>query len=142
MARLVLDTNSLIQSIAHRSPYHDLWLSFLDGRNSLCVSNDILEEYAEILEQKASAKFSNLAIEVIINNPHTIFVTPYYKFSIIINDPDDNKFIDCAIAGQAKFIVTEDTHFNILKELDFPKIEIIKLDNALKWLQTKEFSTN
>ena len=38
MARLVLDTNSLIQCISHRSPYHELWLSFLDGRNELCVS--------------------------------------------------------------------------------------------------------
>jgi len=62
MARLVLDTNSLIQCISRRSSYHDLWISFLDGRNNLCVSTEILEEYAEILANKTSARFSELAI--------------------------------------------------------------------------------
>ena len=51
MARLVLDTNSLIQCIAHRSRYHAIWLSLLDGRNRLCVSNEILEEYEEMKQR-------------------------------------------------------------------------------------------
>ena len=50
MSRLVIDTNCLIQCISRRSAYHDLWLSLLDGRNSLCVSTEILDEYAEIIE--------------------------------------------------------------------------------------------
>lgn len=45
MAKLVLDTNCLIQSIPQRSRYHVLWQSFVDGKNKLCVSNEILEEY-------------------------------------------------------------------------------------------------
>lgn len=132
MARLVLDTNSLIQSISRRSPYHELWVSFLDGRNNLCVTTEILNEYAEILERKTNSYFSSLALEVIINNRHTIFVTPYYKFRVIANDPDDDKFVDCAIASNAKYIVTEDSHYNVLKQLDFPKIEIIRLDDIIK----------
>lgn len=131
MARLVLDTNSLIQCIAHRSRYHGIWISLLDGRNKLCVTNEILEEYEEILEEKASHTFAQLAIDVIINNPHTIFVTPYFHFDLIKADPDDNKFVDCTVAGNAKFIVTEDHHYNILKEIDFPKIELIKLDEMI-----------
>ena len=75
MARLVLDTNSLIQCISRRSLYHDLWLSLIDGRNTLCVSTDILEEYAEILGRKSSARFAELALDVITNNPYTLFVT-------------------------------------------------------------------
>ena len=132
MARLVLDTNSLIQSISRRSPYHELWVSFLDGRNNLCVTTEILNEYAEILERKTNSYFSSLALEVIINSRHKIFVTPYYKFRVIANDPDDDKFVDCAIASNAKYIVTEDSHYNVLKQLDFPKIEIIKLDDIIK----------
>ena len=80
MARLVLDTNSLIQCIARRSPYHELWLSFLDGRNALCVTTEILNEYAEILERMTSPQFANLALDVIVNNPHTIFAVPFYHF--------------------------------------------------------------
>ena len=131
MARLVLDTNCLIQCIARRSPYHAIWLSLLDGRNKLCVSNEILEEYEEILELKASHAFATLAVSVIINNPHTVFVTPYYHFNLIKTDPDDNKFVDCAVAGNAEFIVTEDRHYDILRQVDFPKVNIIKLDEMM-----------
>ena len=134
MARLVLDTNSLIQCVSRRSHYHDLWLSFLDGRNILCVSNEILEEYAEILEQKASPKFSELVLDVITNNPFTLFVTPYYHFKLIVADLDDDKFVDCAVAGNAKYIVTEDSHYNVLRSLDFPKVDIIKLDDMMNIL--------
>lgn len=104
MARLVLDTNSLLQCISHRSRYHDLWLSLFDGRNTFCVTTEILQEYAEILERKTSTRFAELALDVITNNPHTLFVTPYYQFQLIEADPDDNKFVDCAVASNAKFI--------------------------------------
>ena len=134
MARLVLDTNSLIQCVAHRSPYHELWVTFLDGRNNLCVTTDMLEEYAEILERKTSSRFAELTINVIVNNPCTVFVTPFYRFNVIISDPDDNKFVDCAVAGRAKFIVTDDRHFNVLKDLTFPQIDILRLDEAMKVL--------
>ena len=134
MARLVLDTNSLLQCISRRSRYHDLWLSLLDGRNSLCVTTEILEEYAEILERKTSPKFAELALDVITNNPYTEFVTPYYHFRLIAADPDDDKFVDCSVAGNAKYIVTEDSHYDVLKGLDFPKVDIIKLDDIIQRL--------
>ena len=134
MAKLVLDTNSLIQCVSRRSRYHDLWQSFLDGRNILCVSNEILEEYAEILERKTSSKFSELVIDVITNNPFTLFVTPYYHFKLIVADPDDDKFVDCAVSGSAKYIVTEDNHYNVLQNLVFPKVDIIRLDDMMALL--------
>ncbi|MBQ6772167.1 MAG: putative toxin-antitoxin system toxin component, PIN family [Bacteroidales bacterium] len=134
MARLVLDTNSLIQCIARRSPYHDLWLSFLDGRNTLCVTTAILNEYAEILERKASPKFASLALDVIVNNPYTHFATPFYNFHVIVADPDDDKFVDCAVVSNAKFIVTEDSHFDVLKSIGFPPVEIIGLDDIMEMI--------
>ncbi len=121
MAQWVLDTNSLIQCIARQSRYHDLWISFLDGRNTLCVSTEILAEYTEILEQNISATFAQLALDVITNNPYTELITPWYRFNVIKADPDDNKFVDCAVAANAKFIVTEDHHYNELKNLVFPQ---------------------
>ena len=135
MARLVLDTNSLLQCISRRSAFHEIWLSFLDGRNLLCVTNEILIEYEEILERETSHEFALLAMNVIINNPYTMFVTPYYHFNLIKLDPDDNKFVDCAVAGNARFVVTEDRHYKILEEIDFPKVDIIGLDDMLQQLQ-------
>lgn len=48
MSRLVLDTNCLIQIVSPRSKYHFLLDSFVRGENTLCVSNEIIEEYVEI----------------------------------------------------------------------------------------------
>ena len=135
MGRIVLDTNSLIQSIPSRSPYRPIWNSFMDGTNILCVSGEILNEYEEILERETSHAFALLAMNVIINNPYTIFVTPYYRFNLIKADPDDNKFVDCAVAGNARFVVTEDSHYKILREIDFPKVDIISLDDMLQMVR-------
>ena len=130
--RLVLDTNSLIQCVSRRSRYHDLWLSFIDGRNQLCVTTEILNEYVEILQRETTENFASIMLEVILNNPNTLFINIFYKFNLIIADPDDNKFIDCAIAAQAKYIVTEDHHYDALRDLEFPKVDIIGLDEAMR----------
>jgi len=45
-------------------------------------------------------------------------------FHLIEADPDDNKFVDCAICGNAELIVTNDVHFNILKNIDFPIVDV------------------
>ena len=130
--RLVLDTNSLIQCVSRRSRYHDLWLSFIDGRNQLCVTTEILNEYVEILQRETTENFASIMLEVILNNPNTLFIKIFYKFNLITADPDDNKFIDCAIAAQAKYIVTEDHHYDALRDLEFPKVDIIGLDEAMR----------
>jgi putative PIN family toxin of toxin-antitoxin system len=133
--RLVLDTNSLIQCVSRRSRYHDLWLSFIDGRNQLCVTTEILNEYVEILQRETTENFASILLEVILNNPNTLFINVFYKFNLIIADPDDNKFIDCAIAAQAKNIVTEDHHYDVLRDLEFPKVDIIGLDDAMRMIK-------
>ena len=132
MALLVLDTNSLLRSISKKSPYHDLWVSFFDGRNRLCVTNEILEEYEELIHTKSSSLLASLVIKAIINSPYTIFVTPYYSFNLISSDPDDNKFVDCAITANAKFIISDDRHFKVLENIDFPKVDLISLEEIIK----------
>lgn len=53
---------------------------------------------------------------------------PHFSFGLIEADKDDNKFVDCAIAANARCIVTEDKHFKILKEISFPKVEVVNID--------------
>ena len=60
-----------------------------------------------------------------------MFVNPYYHFKLIVADPDDNKFVDCAVAANAKFIVTEDSHYDVLRDIDFPKVDITPLDDII-----------
>ena len=125
--RIVLDTNCLIQSIPSKSRYHDVWTSFENGKNTLCVTTEILEEYQEILQRLAGNKAADFIIKSIINSPFAEFITPYYKFNLIASDPDDNKFVDCAIAANARYVVTNDHHYDILAQTIFPHVDIISL---------------
>ena len=74
-------------------------------------------------------------IKAIIARPNTLRLDPHFHFQLITEDLDDNKFVDCAIAANASYIVTEDRHFNILSTVDFPKVDIINLDAFLILLQ-------
>ena len=53
-------------------------------------------------------------IDAILESKHVELITPYYHFNLITADPDDNKFVDCAIAANAHYIVSNDKHFNVL----------------------------
>ena len=59
----------------------------------------------------------------------TILKDPHYTFALIEADKDDNKFVDCAIAANAKCIVTEDKHFKVLENIPFPKVEVIGIED-------------
>lgn len=129
MARIVLDTNSLIQSLPHQSKYHLVWKSFESGKNILCVSNSIIDEYVEIMQRLINVDVAESVIKTIVNSPFAEFVSPFYNFNLITSDPDDNKFVDCAVAARAKYIVTNDHHFNVVKRSVLPRVAIISLQD-------------
>lgn len=57
-----------------------------------------------------------------------------YHFNLITADPDDNKFVDCAIQANARYIVTNDHHYDVLRQIDFPKVGVIKLIDFLSMI--------
>ena len=59
-------------------------------------------------------------------------MTKYYSWHLIKSDAYDDKFVDCAVACNAKFLVTEDRHFKILKQIPFPKVEVIGIKGLKK----------
>ena len=134
MRYIVLDTNCLLQALPSKSPYHKVWTDVLDGKISLCVNTDILEEYDEILSRKATPEIARNIVEAIANLPTTTFQNTYVHFEWLPADSDDNKFVDCAVASDAEYIVTNDKHFNPLKQIPWPKIEIIKIAEFIKQL--------
>lgn len=44
-------------------------------------------------------------------------------------DPDDNKFVDCAVCSNAEYIVSNDAHFRVLKQIGWPKLSVIVIDD-------------
>lgn len=129
MERIVLDTNCLIQSISSKSPYRRIWDSFFDGTNLLCVTTSILNEYEEILNLLTNEETAKYIIDAIVSSPYTRFINVYFDFNLIQKDPDDNKFVDCAIFANADFIVSDDKHFNELGSVEFPKVLVVRLDD-------------
>lgn len=59
---------------------------------------------------------------------------PHFKFNLIKTDPDDNKFVDCAIVAGAKCIVTEDKHFGVLDSITFPHVDVVGIDTFVSTL--------
>ncbi len=127
--QVVIDTNCLIQIISQRSKHYFLWQAFLRGDYNLCVTNDIMEEYEEILCQKANRRIATIVLEIIRLAPNTQKIDASYHWHLITADPDDNKFVDCAVVANADFIVSEDRHFSVLKAIPFPEINVICLED-------------
>ena len=132
MRRIVIDTNCLLAILPTLSPYHRVWTDFLEERLELCISNEVLMEYEEILSAKTSVFFANAIIKTLLNKRNLVRVSPVWRFGLITEDPDDNKFVDCAICGQAEFLVSNDKHFKILNQINFPKVKVVRLQDFCK----------
>jgi uncharacterized protein len=106
---------------------HWIFQNLLDGKYILCVTTDILMEYAEIIEHQMGVLASENALGVLENLSNVDFITNHYKFNLL-QDEDDNKFVDCCIAANADCIVTHDSDFNLLKRIDFPKVALLNTE--------------
>lgn len=129
---VVIDTNCLLQMIGRRSKYRKLWDAFLEGRFIWCVSDEILYEYEELVAQKVSSQAAEMLMYAFRMSLDVWLKNPYYHFHLIELDKDDNKFVDCAVITNADYIVSEDTHFRILKDIPFPNVRIIRLNDFAK----------
>lgn len=135
MKRVVLDTNCLLASISSRSDFFIVWRGLHEGKYTLCVSNDILAEYEEIIAQKATPTVAKHVVDALVDSDFVEFVDPQFRLGLIRKDPDDNKFVDCAFAANAAFIVSNDHHFDVLESIEFPKIMVLRLQQFAAMLK-------
>ena len=125
--RIVLDTNCLLPSISRRSRYYPVWERFICGEYDLCVTTEILAEYEEIVGRMTSPVVARLVVEAILRAPNTLRIEAGFRFGLITEDPDDNKFVDCAIVANAECVVTNDSHFDVLATIPFPRVKVVDL---------------
>ncbi|MBU0573133.1 MAG: putative toxin-antitoxin system toxin component, PIN family [Candidatus Margulisbacteria bacterium] len=130
--RAVLDTNVFISALKKGKlrKILDLWM---EDRFDVLVSDKIIKEVFEVLK-RPKFNFSSLDIEElgtliferarIFNSEETIR---------ICDDPDDNKFIECAVAGKANFIVSGDK--DLLRIQEYQEIRIIAPSDFIKELR-------
>jgi putative PIN family toxin of toxin-antitoxin system len=123
--KIVLDTNVLLQIISSRSMHHWIWEALKKEQLVLCLTTDIILEYEEILIRKRHAELAQLILEILLLMPNIVRVEKYFSFGLPTRDPDDQKFLDCAIACGASYLVTEDNHFNEVKNKDLFEVKIV-----------------
>ncbi len=133
--KIVLDTNCLLRSVSRRSAYKIILDKLFENAYELYITNDILLEY----EKKIASIFSKETAELIIGAltllQNVKKVEIHFQLNLITTDPDDNKFVDCAFAGNVHFLVTDDKHFKVVSSVPFPTINIITLDEFKLLLQ-------
>lgn len=135
--RVVLDTNVVLRAISSKSNLADLLDKLYDEAYEIVVSTDILFEYEEKITQFYGNTTAKTFLDFIIILPNTIRIEPYFQLNLIIQDTDDNKFIDCAFSSNAHYIVSDDKHFKVLQNTDFPKIQVLKAEEFKDLLDRK-----
>ncbi|TLV00614.1 putative toxin-antitoxin system toxin component, PIN family [Dyadobacter luticola] len=127
MIKAVIDTNIFWVSISRRSSSHWLFEKLIKGEFILPVTTEILSEYEEMISQRMGAEVANAVMETLDCLPNVELITRYYQWRLVTADPDDDKFVDRAVACNADFLVTHDSHFNAISRIPFPKVNVVDL---------------
>lgn len=133
--RIVLDTNVLLVSISKLSKYRPIFEGLIQKKYTLIISNEILTEYEEIIAQKTNELVAGNTVEMLLSLSNVEKIEVFYKWNLIKEDEDDNKFTDCAVSGNADYLISNDKHFNILEAIDFPKVQVKKAEEFLNLIK-------
>ncbi len=113
-----IDTNVLVQLFGQNQTGRPIRDALLHGQMNLAISNEVLLEYEETITRLSGpARWQQIEqFLAMLYQLHSniLFIEPQFRFGVITADPDDNKFVDCAITAQADYIITADGHFRAL----------------------------
>ena len=102
------------------------------------LNDDVIEEWKNehmrTPYKQWWTSFSTLTVCWCRSRVAAVTIPSDYHLHLITADPDDDKFVDCAFKANAKYIVTQDHHYDVLRQTPFPKIEIIDIDEFLSIL--------
>lgn len=114
--RIVIDTNILFPALSPKHRHHIILERTFEEILTRVFQKNVLEQFWLFVASSESV----------------VFVNPTFSFQIPVADEDDHKFVDCAVCGNADYLITNDKHFNLLKEIDFPKLTVVSADAFLK----------
>ena len=116
-----------------------IYQSLLNNIYNLYLSNEILTEYDEVISERLGCDTTDLKLKELLNLKNVYKIEPFYNWQLIEADPDDNKFVDCAIAISADYLVSNDSHFKILKDVPFPSVNVIKAEDFMVILENYKY---
>jgi len=133
--KVVLDTNIILGSISPFSKYRLVIDRFEKGDYILCLTTEIMLEYEEKLAENFNPAVAELFSGSLLLKKNVEFTKVFFNWRLIYPDMDDNKFVDCAVAANAHYLVTNDRDYRVLKHIEFPKITILKMEEFMEVLE-------
>jgi uncharacterized protein len=123
--KVVIDTNVLRATINRKNFEFFIYEAFIQRKFEWVVSTEILAEYEEMLIEFYSIDTANFILGILQSATNVIYAEPSFRWNLIIDDWDDNKFSNLALNVNAKCLVTKDRHFKIFKKIVFPKLNVL-----------------
>ena len=121
--KVVLDTNVFISGFFFSGPPFDILKAWLEKRIQIIISPEIMHEYKRV-DEELSYKFPDIEISPILKSftRNAIIISAPKLPNPVCEDPDDDKFLACAVTGDAKFIISGDKHLLEIREYHGIKI--------------------
>ena len=131
MFRIVLDTNILISAVVFGGKPRKIIESVIRGTFDLYMSKPILDEMAGVLSSK-KFKYDKGVVDLIVIEVESLskIITVNTKITHIVEDPDDNMILECAVSAEADFIVSGDRHL-----LDIERYNNIHIVSASRFIE-------
>jgi putative PIN family toxin of toxin-antitoxin system len=124
VTKVVVDTNVFVSSFFGGNPRRIIayWKS---GEITLCLSKPILDEYVGILRRLGLQNEQELEelLGIFARGYHVLFTSKTHQLKVVDEDPDDNKFFECAVALKAEYIISGDKA--LIKIKDYMGIKIV-----------------
>jgi putative PIN family toxin of toxin-antitoxin system len=129
--KVVLDTNVLISAIFFGGRPRQILEKAIRGEIQLCLSEPILEELKGVL-QRSKFGYSAEMTQFILTELTAIadFVNPSETINVVLEDPEDNRILECAVQAKANYVISGD--FHLLKLSKYLNIEVL---NAASFLE-------
>lgn len=132
MFKVVLDTNVILAAYLTKGAASKIIKKWAEGAFGLLISDEIVKEYLRILLSQ------NIDTDLVFefNNQlerHAEIIRPQIKLNVVKDDPDDNKFFECAAEGSAKYVVSNDQH--LLQVKNYNGVKVLSIQQFLKLIE-------
>lgn len=130
MKKVVLDTNVTISALFWEGNPRKIYDMAREGKLIMLLSDDMEKEFIRVLGYEKFGLSSQEVLPILRHlRTHARHVETKSKISVIIDDPTDNIFFECALDGSADFIISGDKHLLDVKK--YKGIEIVKAGEFL-----------
>jgi putative PIN family toxin of toxin-antitoxin system len=127
---VVIDTNVILSAILFGGKPKQVLEKALSGSIQLAISESLVNELQGVL-QRPKFELSAQLVHTIVSEYASIasWIEPSEHFNVVVDDPSDNHFIDCAVAAKADYLITGDRH--LLSLGTFRMIKIVSVDSFI-----------